>query len=76
MQYKIEEAVNIQVTASIGAASIRGGSDMDAISVMDSIRTADKALYRAKKGGGNRVAMISEDPGSSAYGLSITSDVS
>jgi diguanylate cyclase (GGDEF)-like protein len=50
------------VTASAGIASSPGqASDRDEL-----IRRADRALYRAKEQGKNRVATIAREPGSSA----------
>ena len=60
IKHDVGGSVKVQVSVSIGAASVRGGSAMDSVSVMDAIKCADKALYQAKRDGGNRVAMISE----------------
>lgn len=63
IKHDVGGSVRVQVSVSIGAASVRGGSAMDSVSVMDAIKCADKALYQAKRDGGNRVAMISEEAG-------------
>jgi diguanylate cyclase (GGDEF)-like protein len=49
---KGERAAKLAVTVSIGAAQARAAWQPD-----DVVKAADKALYRAKEGGRNRVAM-------------------
>ena len=46
--------VNIHATVSVGAASVTGGAGRDED---DLIHRADAALYRAKLGGRDRVAL-------------------
>jgi len=43
--------LDVRVTASVGLAEGRAGEDPEAV-----LRMADRALYRAKEGGRNRVA--------------------
>ena len=43
----------VTVTASIGVATVTGGSDAPS----EVLRRADQALYRAKNGGRNQVCM-------------------
>jgi diguanylate cyclase (GGDEF)-like protein len=47
----------IAVTVSLGVASVKGTVDLDALST-----EADRAMYLAKRGGGNRVASVEHKP--------------
>jgi diguanylate cyclase (GGDEF)-like protein len=50
-------ATSIPVTISLGVAERREGEDRDSV-----IRRADAAMYRAKRGGRNRVELAGDEP--------------
>jgi diguanylate cyclase (GGDEF)-like protein len=47
----------IAITVSLGVASVKGNVDLDALST-----EADRAMYLAKRGGGNRTASVEHKP--------------